>query len=164
MRVSDFIYFQQMEQHALCIRSVTTLKEMPSVICDSYGKIIGHLRELNEMICGIPYVCYKNYRQMTPERMEVVVGFPVAGALPGTQGIDALRISRRKVVFAMHRGDYDQLESLYNEMEQWLAFHELQPVGDAFEYYYNGTDSFAPDEMLTKVLLPVAPLSTSEAG
>jgi len=43
---------------------------------------------------------------------------------------------------------------VYDEMAKFIADHHLEPVGTAYEHYYNGPE-FPVSDMLTMIVMPV---------
>jgi effector-binding domain-containing protein len=40
----------------------------------------------------------------------------------------------------MHVGSYDGVAAAYTAVEQWLAAHDLSPIGDPWESYLDGPE------------------------
>lgn len=47
------------------------------------------------------------------------------------------------------------MEPVYNEMMLYMAENELEPVGVAYEFYYNSPEEVPEKELLTKIMFPL---------
>lgn len=150
-KVSNIEVLKQMEQPTLTIRTRARVGDLPRLIGESYGKMALYLKELSEPMTDVPFVAYHN---MDMQNLDVEIGFPVSRALPGKEDMKSGRIPEGEVIFCMHRGPYSEMESVYNEMAQWIVKNGYEAVGTAYEYYYNGPE-FPPNELLTKVVMPI---------
>ncbi|MFS0781962.1 GyrI-like domain-containing protein [Bacillus sp. 1P06AnD] len=148
---SNIELLHQNEQNVLCIRTITSVEELPKLIGESYGKLAAYLKELNEVLAEVPYVCYHN---MDMGALDIEIGFPVTGVLPGKEDIQTGTIPAGKRIFCMYRGPYQLLEPVYQEMDEYLKKHSYEPVGTAYEFYYNDM-SFPEEELLTKIVMPI---------
>ena len=144
--------YEQAAQPVLAIRARTTLDGLPLLIGGSYREIAEYLAELGEQPAHAPYTAYYN---LDMQDLDVEMGFPVAKPLPGKGAIMAGEIPAGRYVSCMYKGPYAQMEPVYNEMNKWMQKNNLEPVGIAYEYYYNGPQDVPENELLTRISMPV---------
>ena len=143
---------EQEAQPVLFIRARTALEGLPLLIGESYRKIAEYLAELGEQLANAPYTAYYN---LDMQDLDVEMGFPVAGPLPGKGEVKAGEVPAGRYVSCMFKGPYSQMEPVYNEMNKWMQENNLEPTGAAYEYYYNGPQDVPESELLTRISLPV---------
>ncbi len=148
---TPFILLKQNEQPALTIRARTGIQGLPGLIGQSYARLAAYIGELGETVSGVPFVCYYN---LDMQDLDVEIGFPVSGRLPESGDIKPSSIPAGFSVFCMYRGHYSDMAPAYGDMGKWIEENGFAPAGPAYEFYYNGPDC-APDELLTKIVLPV---------
>ncbi|MDD4767791.1 MAG: GyrI-like domain-containing protein, partial [Desulfotomaculaceae bacterium] len=143
---------EQEAQPVLFIRARTALEGLPLLIGESYRKIAEYLAELGRQPANAPYTAYYN---LDMQDLDVEMGFPVAGPLPGKGEVKAGEVPAGRYVSCMFKGPYNQMEPVYNEMNKWMQENNLEPTGIAYEYYYNGPQDVPESELLTRISLPV---------
>ena len=150
-RMTDFITVQQNEQAALVLRAKTSIGELPQVIGMGFGKLAGYFAELGETLSDVPFIAYHTFDM---QETDIEIGFPVAHSLPGKDDIQVSSIPAGTYVFCMYRGPYNQISSVYEEMEKWLGEHGYVHAGPPYECYYNGPE-VPESELLTKISMRV---------
>ncbi|NBJ15908.1 MAG: GyrI-like domain-containing protein [Dehalobacter sp. 4CP] len=139
-------------QPALVVRAKTAVAELPKVIGESYGKIMGYLNELGVQPIDAPYTAYYN---LDMENLDVEMGFPVAKLFPDKEDIHAREIPAGKFASCIYKGPYSGMEQPYNEMFRWIEENGCKPAGEYYEYYYNAPSDVPESELLTKIVMPV---------
>lgn len=150
-KMSNIAMLKKGEQPTLSIRVKTSVDQLPRLIGECYAKLGAYLQEEKEMLSDIPFVAYHN---MDMQNLDVEIGFPVAKVMAGKDDIQANIIPGGLVIACMYRGPYSEIEPLYAEMAEYLREKQLEPVGTAYEYYYNDL-SFPESELLTNVVMPL---------
>ena len=150
-RITDFILITTNETQTLSIRTRTTIAGLPPLIGASYGKLAGYLAENQAIVADIPFVAYHN---MDMQNLDVEIGFPVTTALPGRGEIQPSTIPAGPQVFCLYQGSYREIGTTYEEMAAWIKQNGWEPVGTAFECYFNGPE-WPEDQRLTKVMMPL---------
>lgn len=143
---------EQKAQPVLAVRTKTTLSELPKVIGENYGKIMGYLNELGGQPVDAPYTAYYN---LDMENLDVEMGFPVAKVYPAKEDIQAGEIPAGKFACAIYKGPYAGMQQPYNEMFRWMGENGWQSTGVYYEYYYNAPTEVPESELLTRIVLPV---------
>ena len=139
---------QKPERHALVVRTMTAVENLPQVIGSSYHKIMTLLGEYGEQPIDVPFVAYYN---MDMQNLDVEIGFVVAKPLLGRDDIQAVIYPSVAVASAMHAGPYESMAPTYEALTAWLAEQGLPASGVVFEYYLNDPADVAPEEVLTRI-------------
>ena len=116
-RITDIMLLEQPEMPTLVVRTRTRIQDMPLLIGKTYGSIAAYLGELGHHMAGIPFVAYYN---MDMQDLDVDLGFPVAGRLPGKGDIQAGTIPAGLMVTSLYQGAYSGLQGAYAEMAVWI--------------------------------------------
>lgn len=143
---------EQKAQPVLAVRTNTAMSELPKVIGENYGKIMGYMTELGTQPVSAPYTAYYN---LDMENLDVEMGFPVSQIYPEKDGIQPREIPAGKSACCMYKGPYSGMEQPYNEMFRWIEENGFQPTGVYYEYYYNAPGEVPESELLTNIVIPV---------
>jgi effector-binding domain-containing protein len=118
----------------------------------AYGAIAQYLGELGEQPVGPPFTAYYN---MDMQNLDVEIGFPVSGRLPGKDDISASEIQGGKVATCLYTGPYSEIEPAYNALSQWMKDNGYEATGVAYEMYLNDPEQTAPQELQTQIVFPL---------
>lgn len=138
-------------QRTLSIRTQSTLKEMPAVIGESFGKMAAYLHDRGEYLSDVPFVAYHSWDK---EEIDLETGFPVSFPLPAREEIKAGLIPGGKCIFCMYMGPYHKMTPVYEEMMKWISDNGFEPDGPPCEHYYNGPDT-PEEQLLTRLVMPI---------
>lgn len=153
-KITDIMLLQQPEQHALTIKAQGDMATFGDLIGDGFRKIDAYIKEMDKLPSDIPFVEYPAYEQMTEKNIGMVIGFYVAEKLPAKNGIESITIPQRKIVVCLHKGTYNELAELYNEMTEWIKEKGYEPTGTSIEHYY--TNPEVPEtEHVTRIVMPL---------
>ena len=139
----------QAVQPTLSIRTTTSIKELPQELGKAYGAIGQYMGELGEQPAGAPYAAYFTF---TMESMDIEIGFPVGGSLPGKGEIQSGDIPAGKVAQTMYTGPYNKIEPAYNALTAFVEQQGYEATGVAYEFYLNDPGEVAPEELLTQIV------------
>ncbi len=139
----------QTAQPTLSIRTTTSIKELPQELGKAYGAIGQYLGELGEQPAGAPYAAYFTFSM---ESMDIEIGFPVGGSLPGKGEIQSGDIPAGKVAQTIYTGPYNKIEPAYNALTAFVEQQGYEATGVAYEYYLNDPGEVAPEELLTQIV------------
>lgn len=153
-KITEIMLLQQKEQTALIIENQADMKTFGNLIGEGFRKIGTYLSELGEVTTDIPFAEYPAYEEITEDNIKMAVGFYTARVLPAMGDIKNITIPARKVVVCLHKGNYNELAALYNEMAQWIAEKGYTPSGTSIEHYYTGPET-PETEQVTRVVMPV---------
>ena len=123
---------QKPERHALVVRTVTAVENLPKAIGSSYQKIMALMGEYGEQPVDVPYVAYFN---MDMQNLEVEIGFIVGKPLEGRDEVQAVIYPAGAVATCMHTGPYQAMEPTYAALSAWIKEQGLEASGAVFEYY-----------------------------
>lgn len=153
-KISDITLFQQSEQTALVVEVQTDMNGMAKAIGDNFLKIDSLLKEQGAITTDIPFVEYPNFETLTEEHIKMVIGFKTSERLRGKEDIKSILIPARKTVSCLHRGTYNELAALYNEMLEWIKSNGYQAFGSSIEYYYS-KPNIPEAEQVTRIEMPL---------
>ena len=91
---------------------------MSQAIRESFMKISSLFEEQDAATTDILFFKYPNYENLTEENIRMVIGFKSAKLLQGKDDITPRGIPARKVVSCLHKGTYNELANLYNEISE----------------------------------------------
>lgn len=143
---------EQQAQPVLCIRTTTSVAELPRALGQAYQAIAAYLAELGNKT---PEAAYAAYYNMDMENLDVEMGFLVPEPLEGRGEIKASEIPAGLQVSCLYKGPYTGMKSVYQAMAQWTAEQGHTPVGTAYEIYYNSPAEVPESELLTKIIFPL---------
>lgn len=153
-KITEIMLLQQPEQHALVIEHHADMKTFGKLIGEGFRKIGAYLDEMGVVTSDIPFVEYPAYAQMDENNIRMVIGFYLPEALPGKEDIKYVTIPARKIAVCLHKGDYNELAQLYNEMEKWAKDKGYEASGTSVEHYYTGPE--VPEaEQVTRIVMPL---------
>lgn len=153
-KISDITLFQQSEQTALVVEVQTDMSGMAKAIGDNFLKIDSLLKEQGAITTDMPFVEYPNFETLTEEHIKMVIGFKTSEELRGKEDIKSILIPARKTVSCLHRGTYNELAALYNEMLEWIKSNGYQAFGSSIEYYYS-KPNIPESEQVTRIEMPL---------
>jgi effector-binding domain-containing protein len=139
----------QTPQPTLSIRTTTSIKELPQELGKAYGAIGQYMGELGEQPAGAPYAAYFTFSM---ESMDIEIGFPVGGSLPGKGEIQSGDIPAGKVAQTIYTGPYNKIEPAYNALTAFVEQQGYEATGVAYEFYLNDPGEVAPEELLTQIV------------
>ena len=156
-KITEIMLLQQVEQAALVIEKQGSMATFGKYIGEGFMKIGGYLDESGEVTTDIPFVEYPAYEEMTEDNIRMLIGLYTAKPLPAKDNIQSIIIPARKIAVCLHKGTYDALAVLYNEMAEWIKEKGYKPSGTSIEHYYTGPD--VPEtEHITRVVMPLTAL------
>lgn len=132
-----------------------------SQIPDGYRSLYEWIEHYGLQPTGMPEAIFLTRPDITPESdAEYELWAPIAGGAgktsPEEDGIGVKRVEPETVASAMHKGSYDAVAEVYQELNEWVGIHGYEVVGPPREVYYNGPGDVPPSEYVTEVQFPVA--------
>lgn len=153
-KISEIMLLQQPEQAALVVEVQTDMNGMAKAIGENFLKIESLLKEQNAITTDIPFVEYPNFETLTEQKVKMVIGFKSSERLRGKKDIKSILIPARKIISCLHRGTYNELAALYNEMSEWIKSNGYQASGSSIEYYYSNPN-IPEQEHVTRIEMPL---------
>ncbi len=139
-------------QPVLSIRTQTAVKDLSAVLGQAYGAIAEYLGQLGQQPTGAPFVAYYN---MDMQNLDMEIGFPVAGQLPGQGNIQPNTILGCKAAVCLHVGPYDKLQAAYQVLMGWMQAQGHEPTGVVYEMYLNDPQVTPPEALQTQIVFPL---------
>ena len=136
----------------LSVRVVTTMENLPGLINDSYRRIADYLSELGETPADAPFAAY---HRMDTQSLDIELGVPVSGNLPGKDNIKAGETASGDAVVYLHEGPYTDLKPVYQKLFDWIGENNCKPKGLYYEYYFNSPGDVAEKNLSTRIVIPV---------
>lgn len=153
-KISEIMLLQQPEQPALAIEVQTDMKGMPQAIGENFVRIDTLFKEQGEVTTDIPFVEYPDFESLTEDHIRMIIGLKSSRTLQGTGNIKSVIIPARRIVSCLHKGNYNELAQLYNEMDEWIKTNGYKASGTSIEYYYSNPD-VPEEEHVTRVEMPL---------
>ncbi|HBL23987.1 MAG TPA: AraC family transcriptional regulator [Deltaproteobacteria bacterium] len=139
-------------QPALTIRSRVGVDELPDTFESSFASLVAYLEELGEDIAGPPFAIYYN---VAMDDLDVEMGLPVTKTLPGKGEITAGQIGIAHAASTVHTGPYEEIESAYVALAEWMKENGYEPTGTSYEFYLNDPGTTTPEDLQTMIFLAV---------
>lgn len=139
-------------QPTLCIRTRTTIQDLPQVVGRAYGAIMGYAGQLGVHPSGAPYVAYYN---MDMQDLDMEIGFPFEETLPGKGEILSGMLPAGRAAACLHVGPYPQLGAAYEALGKWVEAQAYAVTGVAYEFYLNDPQTTPPTELQTQIVFPL---------
>ena len=108
---------------------------------------------------------FGRYHRFGPDKVDVEVGFPVAGPPPGIPAladvpageVGTSELPGGPAAVILHEGSYDDLPSVYDRLQAWIRDQGRQDGSGPWETYLSTPmDSPDPAELRTEVTWPLA--------
>ena len=136
------------KQPVLSVQTTTSVVNMPNLLGPVYHSIVNYIIESGEEPVGPAFIAYYN---MDMENLNIESGFPIAKEVE-VKGDIALRyIPAGKKATGFHKGPYNEIGPLYDQLVAWINEKGYEPTGVVYEYYYNAPQEIPESELLTKV-------------
>lgn len=153
-KLTEIMLLEQPEQTALIIERQGSMATFSQLISEGFMKIGAYMNELGELPADVPCVEYPAYEAMTEDNIGMVIGSYTSKTLPGKDDIKSVTIPARKIVVCLHKGDYNELGALYQEIIAWIKEKGYESSGSSIEHYYTGPE--VPEaEQITRIVMPL---------
>jgi effector-binding domain-containing protein len=113
-----------------------------------------YLESLGKSPAGDPFVAYYN---MDMQDLDLEMGFPVSGTVPGKGDIEYREIPAGKFATCLHIGPYPELGQAYEALTGWVKQQGYEVSGTAYEHYLNDAAVTPPQELKTLLMFPIVP-------
>ncbi|MFP4240626.1 MAG: GyrI-like domain-containing protein [Chitinispirillaceae bacterium] len=151
--VSQFEVTELSQKPAVSISTKCPVQKLPQVMSEAFGKMQTYLDEIGEQPDGPPYILYFNEDM---QNLDVEIGLPVRKALRGYNEIESNYTLGGSAASCLYQGPYNELETAYAQLAEFLQKEGLTPKGIACEVYINDPGDTAPQNLLTKVMFALA--------
>jgi effector-binding domain-containing protein len=141
-------------QEAVAVRGEVAFTELPAFFERAFREAAEAANASGVAIIGPPFGFYP---AMPAETVVVEAGFPVA-ARPEPHG-DAHRfvLPGGRAVRAVHVGPYETMGQTYEDLQAWMAQHQLEPAVGMWECYLSDPEAEPdPATWRTEIIWPIA--------
>jgi AraC family transcriptional regulator len=124
------------------------------------AEIVHYIAKAGVEICGPPVYLWHEKTVEAAARADetgtadIEVAWPVRGTAPGTREIHQYMLPGGKMARILHKGPYQECESTYHYLFDWLAMHHMEITGPIREMYLNDPVTVPPEGILTEILAP----------
>jgi len=139
-------------QTTLTIRTRSAVQDLPKVLPQCYKSIGEYLGQIGQAPGGPPFVAYYN---MDMQNLDIEVGMPVAGKLPGKGDIQPSSMPAGKAAACVVVGPYSDLPKGYEALGEWMKAQGLEMTGACYEVYLNDPMEVPPEALETQIVMPV---------
>jgi effector-binding domain-containing protein len=96
----------------------------------------------------------------SPERVEESklkwdVGFPLTESVTIKEPLKTGVYQAKKVLEYIHKGSYDKLPQVYQKLNTYIDKKGLTMVLPTFEFYLNNPQQVKPEQLLTRIEIPI---------
>ena len=118
------------------------------------GAVAKHCQQGGLQFAGPPF---SRYSGIGPDRLTIECGVPVTAPADGDGEIEAGVLQAGPVAFAVHEGDYAELQHTYKAVEQWVQQNGKRAGGPPWESYVTDPEELPnPADWRTEVFWPIA--------
>ncbi|WP_166872719.1 GyrI-like domain-containing protein [Salinibacterium sp. ZJ450] len=138
----------------LGVREMVMPEDMPEFFGRAFDKAYSALQEQGAEVAGPPVAVYRG----DPEHgFDVLAGFPVAGAVARSPGLEVEELPAGPAVAIIHIGSYDSMTETYAKVTAWMQDQKLTPAEPMWEDYLTGPDANPdPATWRTRIVFPLA--------
>ncbi len=148
----DCHFVEQAAQPTLSIRTRTTGQDLPQLMGKAFGNVAGYLGERGDQPAGPPFAVYYN---LDMQNLDVEIGFPVAGPVPGKGDVQTSEIPAGKYAACLYTGAYSDMAPAYEALSQWVRENGYEATGVALEVYLSDPGQVPPPQLQTQILFPL---------
>lgn len=142
-------------QPAITIRTRAAAEDLPEVFEMSFARLIAYLETTGEDISGPPFAIYYGF---PTEEIDVEMGLPVTRMVPASEDIISRQIGIENAASTVHTGPYEEIESAYIALAEWINNNKYEPTGESYEFYLNDPGTTSPEDLQTIMFMPVKPV------
>lgn len=135
------------------IRRQIAWEDLSDDMAEMYDQLIKAGTDGNYTITGHPYAIYHS---MGEERVDLECGFPVESAVQHQGIILSGMFSEAMCAVTEYTGNYENLESGHDAVQQWIIERGLSLSGPPMEIYLTDDSDSDPSTWKTKICYPVS--------
>ncbi|MFD8496090.1 GyrI-like domain-containing protein [Amycolatopsis sp. NPDC059657] len=125
------------EQHTAVAETTLPISEIGPWLGQQYGAVAKVLATQGLAPAGPPFA---RYHPVAEGRFHIEAGFPVAAAIDPADGVRPATLPGGPAAETTHMGPYDAIEPAYGALAAWVADHDGELAGDAWEVYLTSPD------------------------
>jgi effector-binding domain-containing protein len=136
-------------RQAAVVRAEVPIEQLPDVFDRGFHAVMATVERQGAAVVGPPFGYYPS---MPGATVEVVVGFPVSGAIEADGDVGPFELPGGRVITGVHVGAYERLEDTYRELVEWAEAEGLQLATGMWESYLSDP-SAEPDPATWQTLI-----------
>ncbi len=136
----------------MVVRTRCSVQDLPTVIGESYGKVMAVMNQNGAIPAGAPYVAYFNQDM---NDLKVEIGIPTASYMPDTEDVVMSEIPAGEYISVLYTGPYSGIGGAYEKMMAYMAENQVEMKGAAYESYLNDPEDTPDDQLMTEILLGI---------
>lgn len=143
------------EQNAITVRFKTSIKNIGMDLGKSYASVFTHIGKVGGQPVGPPFAVYHD-QEFKEDDVDVEAGAPVAGPLPGGEGVNSTVLPGGTFASTLHAGSYESIGEAYERIMAWISENGYRPSGPCRELYLTDPNAVKdPADNRTEILFPV---------
>lgn len=141
-------------QDAIVVRGDVTIADLPGFFERAFHEAAEAAGARGVEIVGPPFGFYP---EMPTETVAVEAGFPVSAPVEAYGHAHHIVLPGGRALQAMHVGPFDTMEKSYDQLQSWMAEHDLQPAAAMWECYLSDPQvERNPANWQTRIVWPIA--------
>jgi effector-binding domain-containing protein len=83
------------------------------------------------------------------------IGFPVSTDIQVKSPLQMATYEKKTVLEFIHKGSYDLLPTVYKKLAAYIQANQYEMALPTYEFYLNNPMQVKPEELLTRIEIPV---------
>lgn len=138
-------------QPALVVRRKVAMTDLGDALADILPRVFQHIASAGQPPAGMPFM---RYFGMDDVSFDIAAGMPVGEPIDGAGDIEQHVLPGGKALTALHVGAYQDVGAVWERVMQ-RAFELGSDTQFGWDVYTNDPGEVAPDELETRVFLPL---------
>jgi effector-binding domain-containing protein len=119
----------------LVINSKGSMAEMSSQMSEVFRKLMTEMQVQRLQMTGAPFCQYLSFDQSSGIS-EYLTGIQVSGKGKDAGVVKAVNYPEIEVIQAIHTGPYEDLQTSYSKLMEYIAVNQVKVTGETFEFYF----------------------------
>jgi effector-binding domain-containing protein len=136
----------------IMIRSRAAADDLPEIFEGSFARLLAYLEETGEDISGPPFAIYHD---MLSDEPDVAMCLPITKMVPDNTDIICREVAIKNAASTVHTGPYEEIESAYMALAEWISQNGQEPTGESYEFYLNDPGTTSPEDLQTVLFMPL---------
>jgi effector-binding domain-containing protein len=100
-------------------------------------------------------VYFDDPQKVKPDQTRYEVMCQFVGEFEGDKQLKVKKLPAQKVAKTLYVGPYEECESTYKKLYEWIMTKGYKPAGPAMEKYLNDISQVPPESLKTEICVPV---------